>query len=283
MDLSVIVVSYNTKDLLKKCLASVFASQTSYQFEVLVSDNGSRDGSPEMVKTDFSQARLLENGANLGFSKGNNVALRLATGRYHLLLNSDTEIAPDALDLSVQYMDKHSDVGILGGKVVLFDGRLDQACRRRFPNPWNSFLRLFGLKRFSDYNIDAPVDEEMEVDAVMGAYMLIRKSVTDKIGLLDEEFFMYGEDLDWCWRAKAAGFRTVYYPPVKVTHYKYGSSRKIPLVTIKAAHEAMRIFYRKHYAPQYNFVLNWLVYTGISLRRSAVVFLNLFRQKKSVH
>ncbi|MDP2932717.1 MAG: glycosyltransferase family 2 protein [bacterium] len=283
MDLSVIIVSFNTKDLLRKCLVSVFASKTSYQFEVLVSDNGSHDESPEMVKADFPQARLLENGANLGFSKGNNVALRLAQGRYLLLLNSDTEIAPDALESSVRYMDKRSDVGILGGKVVLFDGRLDQACRRRFPNPWNSFLRLFGLKRFSDYNIDAPVDAVMEVDAVMGAYMLIRKSVADKIGLLDEEFFMYGEDLDWCWRAKEEGFKTVYYPPVKVTHYKYGSSRKIPLVTIKAAHEAMRIFYRKHYAPQYNSVLNWLVYAGIFLRMYVVVFLNLFRQKKSVH
>ncbi len=293
MDLSVIIVNYNTKELLKKCLSSVFASKTGYKLEVVVSDNGSKDGSVEMVRQEFSayakasadkpQVKLIENGANLGFSKGNNVALKQALGRYCLLLNSDTEIKSDTLDLSVKYLDQHPDVGIMGCKVLLPDGRLDLACRRKFPNPWNSFLRLFGLKKFSDYNISTPIDEETEVDSVMGAYLMIRKAAMDKVGLLDEEYFMYGEDLDWCWRVKEAGYKVMYYPAATIAHYKYGSVQSVPFKTILMAHEAMKIFYRKHYAKKNNPFFNGLVYLGINLRMYLVLLRNLFRGKKRVH
>ncbi len=283
MDLSIIIVNYNTRKLLEKCLESVFKSVGSVKFEVWVSDNGSIDGSIEMMKQKFPQVKLIENNANLGFSKGNNVAIKQATGKYILLLNSDTEIKPDTLELSLKYMDEHEDVGIMGCKVLLPDGSLDQASRRKFPNPWNSFLRLFGFKKFSDYNIDSPIDQEMEVDAVMGAYLLIRKSVIDQVGLLDEEYFMYGEDLDWCWRVKEAGYKVVYYPKAEITHFKYGSSQAIPFRTIKWAHTAMKIFYRKHYAPKYNWVFNKFVYLGINLRMFLVLAINIFRHKKSVH
>jgi GT2 family glycosyltransferase len=282
-DLSIIIVNYNTRELLRKCLRSVFASKTDFAFEVWVSDNGSADGSLEMIKREFPGVKLLENGSNLGFSKGNNVALKQASGRYLLLLNSDTEIAAEALDLSVKYLDSHPDVGIMGGKVVLPDGSLDRACRRRFPNPTNSFLRLFGLKKFSDYNIEGPVDKESEVDAVMGAYLAIRKTVMDKVGLLDEEYFMYGEDLDWCWRVKKTGYKIVYYPSVGVTHYKYGSAQSIPFKTIRMAHQAMKIFYRKHQAREHFWLFNQLVYLGIGLRMYLVLFVNVFRGKKTVH
>lgn len=283
MDLSIIIVNFNTKSLLQKCLRSVFASQTGYKFEVLVSDNGSQDGSIGMIRQEFPQVKLLENKANLGFSKGNNVALKQALGRYCLLLNSDTEVRPDTFDLSVKYMDQHPDVGVMGCKVLLPDGSLDQACRRKFPNPWNSFLRLFGLKKFSDYNISTPIDRETEVDSVMGAFLMIRKDTTDKVGLLDEEFFMYGEDLDWCWRVKAAGYKVMYYPKAEIVHYKYGSAQSVPFRTIRMAHEAMKIFYRKHYAKKYNPFFNGLVYLGISLRMYLVLVVNLFRNKKTVH
>jgi GT2 family glycosyltransferase len=171
----------------------------------------------------------------------------------------------------------------MGAKVLLPDGSLDKASRRKFPNPWNSFLRLFGLKKFSDYNIDSMIDQEIEVDAVMGAYLMTRKNVIDKIGLLDEDYFMYGEDLDWCWRTKEEGFKVMYYPKAEITHYKYGSAQSVAFKTICMAHEAMKIFYRKHYAEKYNWFFNQLVYLGINLRMYLVILVNIFRQKKSVH
>lgn len=284
MDLSVIIVNYNTKDLLQKCLESVFASQTNFQFEVIVSDNGSTDESVEMVRNNFPQVRMIENNANLGFSGGNNVALRKVSGRYFLLLNSDTEVRKDTLDLSVKYMDEHPEVGVMGCKVLLPDGNLHEASRRRFPDPANAFLRLFGLRKFSNYNYqNIPADREMEVDSVVGAYLLIRKSVTDEVGLLDEEFFMYGEDLDWCWRVKAAGYKVMYYPGTEITHFLYGSSQAVAFRSVRWAHEAMKIFYRKHYSAEHSFLFNQFVYLGISTRMYLVLIVNIFRKNKTVH
>lgn len=283
MDLSVIIITYKERELLRKCLESVFASKTDFKYEVIVTDSNSEDGSVEMVQKEFPQAKVLDNRVNLGFSKGNNVAIKQAQGRLVLLLNADTTIAPDALDLSIKYMDADPQVGAMGGKILLPNGELDKAARRKFPNPWNSFLRLFGLRKFSDYNITSPIDQEIEVDAIMGAYFLVRKPVIDQVGMLDEEFFMYGEDLDWCWRIKEAGHKIIYYPKVQITHYKYGASKSIPFRAIKWAHTAMKIFYRKHYAPAHNEIFNQLVYLGIDLRMYLVMMVNLVRRKKSVH
>ena len=283
MDLSVIIINYNTKGLLESAIRSVLNSQTNYKIEILVPDNGSVDGSQAMVKEKFPEVSLIENNANLGFSKGNNVAIKQAVGRYILLLNSDTEVRTDTLDLSISYMDERENVGAMGCKVMLPNGELDKACRRKFPNPWNSFLRLFGFKKISDYNINTPIDQETEVDAVMGAYMMVPKSVIDKVGMLDEEYFMYGEDLDWCWRIKEAGYKIMYYPAAEITHYKYGSSKLVPFKMIRMAHNAMKIFYRKHYAKQYPWIFNQLVFLGINLRMLLVLVVNLLRNKKSVH
>ncbi|MEO8065974.1 MAG: glycosyltransferase family 2 protein [Candidatus Doudnabacteria bacterium] len=284
MNLSVIILNYNTKNLLQKCLESVYLSRTNFQFEVLVSDNGSADGSVEMVRQDFPQAILIENNANLGFSAGNNVAIKRATGRNILLLNSDTTVQTDTIDGTIGYLESHPDVGVVGCKVLLPSGELHQASRRKFPDPANAFLRLFGLRKFSDYNYrNVPVDREMEVDSVVGAFLMIRRSVIDQIGLLDEDFFMYGEDLDWCWRVKEAGFKVVYYPAVQITHYLYGSSKNIAFKTIRRAHDAMKIFYRKHYSEKHNWFFNQLVYFGINIRMYLVLMVNLFRNKKTVH
>jgi GT2 family glycosyltransferase len=283
MDLSVIVITYKERELLRNCLKSVFASETNFKFEVIVTDSNSQDGSVEMVQNEFPEAKVLDNQKNLGFAKGNNVAIKQAAGRLILLLNADTTINPDTLDLSVKYMDAHPEVGAMGGKVLLANGELDKACRRKFPNPWNSFLRLFGFKQFSNYNISTPIDHETEVDAITGAYFLIRKSVIDQVGLLDEEFFMYGEDLDWCWRIKQAGYKIMYYPKAEIIHYKHGASRSIPFRTINWAHRAMKIFYRKHYGPQHPWIFNQLIYLGITIRMYLVMLVNLFRKNKSVH
>lgn len=283
MDLSVIILSYNTRQLLRSCLKTVFNSKTDYKFEVLVPDNGSTDRSQEMVRQEFPQVKLVENHANLGFAKGNNVALRLAQGRYWLLLNSDTEVNAETFDLSIKYMDAHPDVGAMGCKVLLQNGELDKAARRKFPNPVNAFLRLFGMSKLSDYNITTPIDQEVEVDAVVGAYMTVPKSVIDKVGLLDEEYFMYGEDLDWCWRIKEAGFKIMYYPTPSILHLKSASSKKIAFKVIRWAHAAMKIFYRKHYSQKHNWLFNQFIYLGINLRMFLVLFMNLIKKKTTIH
>ncbi|HYC79442.1 MAG TPA: glycosyltransferase family 2 protein [Candidatus Binatia bacterium] len=283
MDLSVIILNYNTKGLLRDCLKSVLASTGSYKTEVIVADNGSADGSIEMVRSEFPQVKLLENGRNLGFAKGNNEAIKMASGRHVMLLNSDTVVKPDAFEKMISKADSDPMIGALGPKILLANGQLDPSSRRNFPNPANSFFRLFGLKRFSNYNIAGPVDQEMEVESIMGACMLVPRTVIEKVGMLDEEFFFYGEDLDWCYRIKEAGYKVVYYPAAQILHLKSASSRQIPFKIVKVAYTAMKIFYRKHYAPKYPVVFNWLVYAGINLRMYLVMFINLFRKNKSVH
>jgi GT2 family glycosyltransferase len=283
MDLSVIILNYNTKQLLKDCLSSVLASQSNFQIETIVSDNGSKDGSIQMVKDEFPSVVLLENNANLGFAKGNNVAIKIAKGRHILLLNSDTVVQPDTFDKMIKKADSDPMIGSVGPKILLANGQLDPSSRRMFPNPANSFLRLFGLKKFSNYNVGGPIDQEMEVEAIMGACMLVPRPVLDKVGLLDEEFFFYGEDLDWCYRIKQAGYKIIYFPSAQILHLKSASSRNIPYKIVHTAYTAMKIFYRKHYAPKYPAPFNWLVYTGINLRMYLIMFINIFRKNKSVH
>lgn len=283
MDLSIIILNYNTKQLLRNCLASIYKSPQSDRWEVIVSDNGSTDGSLDMVRQEFGRVKLLANNANLGFSKGNNVAIKQATGRHILLLNSDTVVEPDALGKMVTKADSDSNIGALGPKILLPNGELDPSARRNFPNPASAFLRLFGLKKFSNYNITGPVDQEMEVEAIMGACMLVPRRVIDQVGLLDEQFFFYGEDLDWCFRIKQAGYKIIYFPAAQILHIKSASSKHIPFKIVKVAYSAMKIFYRKHYAPQYPAPFNWLVYIGIDLRMYLVMLANVFRTNKSVH
>lgn len=283
MDLSVIILSYNTKQLLRDCLVSVLSSQGNYITEIIVADNGSTDGSREMVKKEFPQVKLVDNGANLGFAKGNNQAIKQASGRHVLILNSDTVVQPDTFEIMVAKADSYKNIGALGPKVLLANGDLDPACRRKFPNPANAFFRLFGLKKYSNYNIAGPVDQEQEVEALTGACMLVPRVVIDKVGMLDEQFFFYGEDLDWCYRIKEAGYKILYYPAAEILHLKSASSRNIPYKIVKVAYTAMKIFYKKHYAPKYPAPFNWLVYLGINLRMYMVLVLNVFRSKKSVH
>jgi GT2 family glycosyltransferase len=283
MDLSIIILNYNTKGLLRDCLKSVLASQGKYQIETIVADNGSADGSIEMVRAEFPSVRLLENKANLGFAKGNNEAIKIAQGRHILLLNSDTVVDPDAFDKMIRKADSDPQIGALGPKILLPNGQLDPSARRNFPNPANAFLRLFGLRKFSNYNVTGPIDQEMEVEAIMGACMLVPRTVIEKVGVMDEEFFFYGEDLDWCYRIKQADYKIVYYPAAQILHLKSASSRNIPFKIVRVAYAAMKIFYRKHYAPKYPAPFNWLVYLGINLRMYLVLILNALRKNKSVH
>ncbi len=285
LDLSIIIVNFRTRDNLRITLTSVFASQTEYSYEVFVVDNDSGDGSAEMVEREFPGVKLIRN-VNNGFSKANNIALRQAVGRFILVLNPDTRLDDDVVQKCIDYVSAHPDVGALSCKVVMGDGTLDKAARRRLPDPWGAFCRLSGLallfpnsKKFASYNLTfLPEDQPTDVDSVSGCFMLVPKQVLDKTGLFDERFFMYGEDIDLCLRIKRAGYRIYYYPAVAITHYKRQSSRKTPLKSLWHFHDAMWIFYRKHYAEQHTLIFNSLVRIGITTRFGMLWIVNALRR-----
>ena len=289
MKLSIIIVAFRSQDKLRVTLTSVFSSVVNVTFEVFVVDNGSGDSTPDMVSKEFPQAVLIRN-VNNGFSKGNNIAIKQSTGEYVLLLNPDTELAFDSLQLCIDRIEKDPKIGILGPKLIKGDGTLDLACRRTFPNPANAFYRFSGLSKLfphskivGSYNLTYISDtEEQSIDSCSGAFLLIRRSVIEYIGLLDETFFMYGEDIDWCYRVKQAGFLVWYYPKAIVYHYKGSSSKKTPYIALYNFHAAMWIFYRKHYKQTYPFIVNWFVYIGIWLRFTVFFIRNFLRRNKFV-
>lgn len=269
--LSIVVVNFNTRDLLRACLRSVESSEDTPELELFVVDNASTDGSPEMVSSEFPWVSLIRSESNRGYAFANNLGLRKCTGEYYLLLNPDTELSPCALRDMVDYMDARPDTGIAGPKLVLADGRLDLACRRSFPSPRVSLYRMLGLsklfptsRRFARYNLTyLDPDQPAEVDSVVGAFMMVRASAAREVGLLDETFFMYGEDLDWAYRIKARGWKVLYNPAVVVLHHKGAASRRHARKSIIEFYRAMQIFFDKHYAADSNPLLRLLIVSGI--------------------
>lgn len=285
MDLSIIIVNYNTKKLLENTIQSVIDTVDLIKYEIIVVDNASIDGSIEMVKKQYPQVNLIENKDNLGFPKANNIGIKKASGRYILLLNSDTKVLKQCLDKCLEYMDMNLEVGALGCKLLLASGELDHACKRGFPTPEASLYyilklhKLFPLnKRFGQYTLNyLPIDEVNEVDSLTGAFIMVRKEVINKVGLLDETYFMYGEDLDWCYRIKEAGYKVIYYPEAVTIHYKGGSSKKKRYKTIYEFHRAMYIFYNKHYCNKYNFIVTGIVFAAIAVKMAVAFILNFLK------
>lgn len=283
-DVGIVILNWNTRDLLKRCLETVLASEGDFTYKVVVVDNASTDDSAAMVRQHFPQVELIVNSINGGYPHGNNLGLR-ALGfhgagqvdadapRYAVLLNPDTEVPPDAFFCMTQYMDRRPEIGVAGPKLVLVDGSLDLACRRSFPTPLVSFYRFSGLSklfpthpRFGRYNMTfADPDQELEVDSVVGAYMQVRREAIEAAGLLDETFFMYGEDLDWAYRIKTAGWKVFYYPSVIVKHVKRAASRKSRRAQFEF-NRAMLIFYRKHYRTTTPLWVHSLVLMGLLLK-----------------
>jgi GT2 family glycosyltransferase len=272
--LSVVVLNYNGGDLLQRTLESLFASTTGLSMETFVVDNGSHDGSPDTVHERFPQVRVIETGANLGFARGNNRALAQVQGHYVLLLNPDVVVHPGAIPAVLEYMEFHPEAGIVGPRVLLPDGRLDKPCRRSFKTPAIYLYKTIGLSalfpkspRFNRYYMGyLPDDQLTEVDAVIGAFLMIRRACLDQIGLLDERFFIYCEDEDWCFQARKASWKVVYNPQAVVTHYKGSSTSQRPLRMIYEWHKAIWQFHQKNLAPGYCFLVNGLVYLGIGVR-----------------
>jgi N-acetylglucosaminyl-diphospho-decaprenol L-rhamnosyltransferase len=283
-DLGIVIVNWNTRDYLRKCLETVTASQGDFTYKVVVVDNASTDGSPDMVREHFPDVQVMVSEINGGYSYANNLGLR-ALGfdgpgqveddapRYALLLNPDTEVPPDALYNMLRLMDSRPEVGMTGPKLLLPDGRLDVACRRSFPTPAVAFYHFSGLAklfpkspRFARYNMTfVDPDEEIAVDSVVGAYMQVRREAIESVGLLDETFFMYGEDLDWAYRVKEAGWSVLYYPRVTVWHIKRAASRKNQRARLEF-YRAMLIFYRKHYRTTTPLWLHSLVMLGLLVK-----------------
>lgn len=292
--LAVVILNYNRVDLLLACLNSIVQHPTRCHLDLWVVDNGSQDGSVERVREQFPAVHLIASPYNGGYAYGNNLALRRiinpAPGSppppdYVLLLNNDTLVPAGALDGLVDYLEHHADVGVVGPKLLLPNGQLDLACRRSFPTPLVASYRMIGLSRlfpkhphFGRYNMTyLDPDVETDVDSVVGACMLLRTSVIQEVGLLDERFFMYGEDLDWAYRIKSYGWRIVYYPRVRVWHYKGAASSRRAFSSIRAFYDAMRWFHRKHFAATTPAFLNWLIATGITCKEMLALTQNLLR------
>lgn len=274
MDVSVIIVNYNVKEFLRGALKSVFHALEAggLKGEVFVVDNNSGDDSVQMVREEFPSVRLHALGYNPGFGKANNIALREARGEFLLLLNPDTIVAEDTLSKMIGFMREHPKAGMAGCKLLNGDGSFQLSCRRGFPTPWASFTKLFGLstffpksRHFAQYHLTyLPVDKTYEVDAISGAFMFISWSAYEATNGFDEDYFMYGEDLDLCYRVKKAGFE-VYYAPITATiHFKGESTKRSALNEVKVFYEAMHIFIKKNYGSSVLFAS--LLRFGIFLR-----------------
>ena len=284
LDLAIVIVNYNVSDLLRRCLASVFAAEGDLKFAVCVVDNNSQDDSVLMVQREFPRVHVIANKENLGYPAANNQGLALlgVTGdkppRYSLLLNPDTEVPPDGFIRLLDYMDEHQEVGVVGPKIVLLDGQLDLACRRDVSMPALVY-RMLGLSylfprspRFGRYNLTYLDDNQLAaVDSVVGAFMLVRGEAIERVGLLDDRFWMYGEDLDWSKRIRDAGWTVMYNPSVTVKHVKRASSRQNPRAQTEF-YRAMLIFYYKHYREETSLWLHWLVLLGVALKGGRAIW-----------
>lgn len=274
--LSIIIVHYRTYELTKQTIESILMESYGFEFEILLVDNASGDGSIEKLAEDFLEEQrkgrllILCNQENLGFSKANNIAIRKAKGSEILLLNSDTKIVQNAIKQSLDAMKQRPQVGALGVRILLADGSLDHACKRGFPTPAASlcyFLKLHRLFPHSPFFAayiagHIPQDQTAQVDSLSGAYMLLRREALMEAGLLCEDYFMYGEDIDLCFQIKKSGWQILYFSEAQIIHYKGGSGRKNPKV-IREFYRAMKVFYDRNYASHYPKIIRYLMVLAV--------------------
>lgn len=272
MDLSIIIVNYNVRHFLEQCLNSVLKASENTRCEIFIVDNNSTDGSCQMISGKFPGLKLIRNTENNGFSAANNQAIRQATGRFILLLNPDTLIEEETITRCLAFMDKHNDCGALGVRMINGNGKLLPESKRAIPTPGTAFFKMSGLsflfphsKLFNRYylgHLDSSAISETEI--ISGAFMFIRKEVLEKTGLLDETFFMYGEDIDLSYRILKAGYKNYYFPEARIIHYKGESTSKSNINYVVQFYKAMLIFAKKHFSDDQNksflFVINVAVY-----------------------
>ncbi len=276
MKLSVIIVNYNVKYFLEQCLYSVYAASKRLDVEIFVVDNNSVDGSTQMLNEKFPEVHLIENKENVGFSKANNQAIRLSKGEYILLLNPDTLVEEDTFSKCIHFMDAHPDAGGLGVKMIDGKGNYLPESKRGFPTPEVAFYKISGLtklfpksKKYARYYLGhLSSGKTNEIEILAGAYMMMRKSVLDEIGLLDETFFMYGEDIDLSYRIIKGGYKNYYFPETRIIHYKGESTKKGSLNYVFTFYNAMAIFARKHLSKGNAKIFSLAIKTAIWLRAS---------------
>lgn len=292
--LSIIIVSFNTKDLLVGLLQSLkqaikICKQEGYETEIIIVDNHSQDDTLEVIKKGFTWTKLIKNKRNLGYAQANNQGILKSKGELVLLLNSDTKVFPQTLVKMIKFMEANPKAGAATCRVELPNREIDPASHRGFPTLWNAFCYFLGLEKlfprskiFAGYHQGwKDLTKVHEIDSCVGAFFLVRKAVVDKVGLLDERFFMYGEDIDWAYRIKKAGFKIFYYPKTKIIHYKKKSGREklfnnkknkdlteeIRFMSKRNFYETMKLFYQKHYRNKYPWIVKQLIFLGIWLIR----------------
>jgi GT2 family glycosyltransferase len=256
-DLTIIIVNWNTRELLANCLHSIFAHDQGVTLEVIVVDNASHDKSADTVRGEFPQVHLIANNENVGFARANNQALLLAKSRHVLLLNSDTVVLPGALPKLVTYLDEHLQVGVVGPRLLNPDGTFQRSCWRGFPSLSSAFVDAFYLWRLvprsqlvqSSELLDALGDEPVEVDHVLGACMMVRNEVIQQVGGMDEDFFLFSEETEWCYRIKEAGWKICFLPAAKIIHFGQQSVHQNPQRTLPEKYRNYVRFYRKHENP----------------------------------
>lgn len=271
MKLSILIVNWNTKDLLRRCLESIRENPASCDTEIIVVDNASSDGSASMVSAEFGDVTLLANSKNTGYAEGNNKGLEITTGDYILLLNPDTEVRPGALDTMLEFLQSHSDAAAVACRLVHPDGRTQSSCRG-FPEPWSilfEYMRLSRLfpknRRFGTYRMTYfDYSEESEVDQPMASCMMIPAKTFESIGVFDVNFPIYFNDVDWCYRAKSQGKKIYFTPNAEVIHHVGGSTRQVKPAMIVESHKSLKKFYNKHYRKKIPALLYMLIMSAIS-------------------
>ncbi len=289
MDLSVIIVNYNVKYFLEQCLHSVLNSLRNIKSEIFVVDNNSVDGSCLMIREKFPEVNLIENKKNAGFARANNQAVKKATGKYVLILNPDTVVEEDTFEKCLEFMETHNDAGSMGVKMIDGKGNYLPESKRSLPTPFVAFYKIFGLsalfprsKIFGQYHLGYLDKEKIhEVDVLPGAFILVRRKLLIDIGLLDEDFFMYGEDIDLSYRIKLAGYKNYYFPETTIIHYKGESTKKGSINYVVLFYNAMIIFAKKHFSRKnasfFSLLINIAIYfraVFAILRRSVITTIN---------
>ncbi|MCF8241117.1 MAG: glycosyltransferase [Melioribacteraceae bacterium] len=282
IDLSIIIVNYNVKEFLQNLFASIEKAAQNLSHEIIVVDNASDDGSRELLDEKYPDVKLIANKKNVGFGVANNQGLEIAKGKYILLINPDTIVKEDTFTSLIKFFENNPDAGMAGCKVLNPDGTLQLACRRSFPGPWVSFTKVAGLskifpksKLFAQYNLTyLDENQSYEVDAISGAFMMMRKETYEKVGGFDPQFFMYGEDLDLCYRIKSAGFKVYYVHETEIIHYKGESTKRSSIDETKVFYDAMMIFVRKHLSSS---LLVKLILQFAILLRQTLAFINVYR------
>lgn len=273
IDLSIVIVNWNTRDLLAQCLHSVYNTTSNLDFEVIVVDNASTDGSLEMVRQEFPDVSLIANTENLGFAKANNQAIRRSQGRYVLLLNSDAFVRENTIECMIDFMDGHPEAGMAGCKLLYEDGRLQPSCST-FPTLFTEFCIATGLDKlfpksplFGKYRMTYwDFDDVREVDVVLGAFMLVRATATDEVGLMDERYFMYSEEVDWCYRFKEKGWKIYFYPDVEAVHLWGSSTKQVEVEMLMQLYRSRVEFFRKFHGKRSATLLKVIIGLNCLLR-----------------